>query len=176
MSAALAMTGLIGMLLLVSWLWRPRQPAARGDLMLLIGYAAVGAWALWFVLYAPGQEPAAFEYWKPTIIYWMLAIIVLGSPPLGWGYPFKSILGAFFVFSPKAWRWMNLAAGALFVVLGTVNLLVAFNLSYGNWDGFKYSCRVLLMFIILLRLNFVWLDLVTRVAIYLYGRAKTLFT
>jgi intracellular septation protein A len=174
MIEALGITGLIAALLVVAWVWRP-QPPERGVRVLLAGYAVLGAWMLCFTAYAPGQEPAAFVFWKPTVFFWMLAIIVLGAPLLRWGYPFKAIFGTFFALSTAVWRRMNLASGALFVVLGTVNLLVAFNLSEGNWDGFKYSCRVLLMFIILLRLNFVWLDLVSRMVISLYRRAKALF-
>jgi intracellular septation protein len=175
MTEAVGITCLIGALLLIAWLWRPQQAAERGVRMLLIGYAVLGGWTLWFALYAPGQEPAAFVIWKPTVIFWMLAITVIGAPLLGWGHPFKAIFGTFFAFSNRVWRWMNWGSGILFAVLGSVNLLVALMLSEGNWDGFKYSCRVLLMFIILYRLNFVWLDIVGKVVIYLYGRAKVLF-
>ncbi len=173
MTTAAVVTGLIGALLLVSWLWRPRRPAERGVVALTLGYAVLGAYTLWFGFWADG-EPAAFVHWKPTVLYWMLAIVVLGAPMVRAGYPARVILGTFFVFSTPAWRWINLAFGASFALLGAINLLVAFNLSEGNWDGFKYSCRVLLMFIILLRLNFVWLDLVSRIAVALYRRLKAL--
>lgn len=175
MIEAALFTCLIGALLLMAWLWRPQQVPEQGVLALLIAYAVLGVWALWFAWYAPGQEPAAFLFWKPTVLYWMLAIITLAAPLLGWGYPFKVIFGTFFAFSNRAWRWSNLAAGLTFAVFGAVNLLVAINLSYGNWDGFKYSCKALLMFIILLRLNIVWFDIVSRVVIYMYGRAKAFF-
>lgn len=176
MIEAAVFTVLVCALLLVSWLWRPQQPPERGVRALLIGYAALGAWTLWFAWYAvPGQEPATFVFWKPTVLCWMLAIVLIAAPLLRAGYPVKALFGTFFALSNRVWRRMNQAAAALCIVLGTVNLLVAFNLSEGNWDGFKYSCRVLLMFLILLRLNFVWLDLASRIVVALYRRAKSLF-
>ncbi len=172
-----AITLLVGVLLLISWLWRPQQPPERGVRALLIGYAVLGTWALCFGWYAPpGQEPAAFVFWKPTVLCWMLGIVLIVAPLRGAGYPVKAIFGTFFALSNRVWHRMNQAAAALFVVMGAANLLVALNLSEGNWDGFKYSCRVLLMFLILLRLNFVWLDLISRVVVALYRRAKSLFS
>jgi intracellular septation protein A len=177
MTAAIVFSCFIVALLLVSWFWRPRQRQERGVLALLLGYAVLGMWTLWFVWYAaPGTEPETVVHLKPTILFWMMAIVVLGSPLIGWGYPFKVILGSFFAFSPSVWRWSNFAAGLAFAILGTANLLVSHNLSEGNWVDFKYSCRVLLMFIIIFRLNFVWLDIVSQTVIYFYGRAKRFFT
>ena len=48
----------------------------------LIGVIS-GSWALWFSLFAPDQESPEFSFWKPTIMYWSLAIIVFISPFLG---------------------------------------------------------------------------------------------
>ncbi len=173
MTEAFWVTSAIVVLLLVAWLWHPQARVERGAQVLGIAYTAMGAWALWFAFYAaPGQEPAGFAFWKPTVLLWSLAIIQLVAPLLRWGYPFKAIFGNFLVFSTRQWRTMNLASAVLFAVLGGANLLSAFNLSEGDWEGFKYSCKVLLMFVILLRLNFVWLELATRIAIHLYRRAK----
>lgn len=177
MTGAAAITLLVGALLLVSWRWRPQQAPEPGVRALLIGYAVLGAWTLWFAWYAaPGAEPATLVLWKPTVLCWMLAIILIVAPLRGGGYPVKAIFGTFFALSSRVWRRMNQAAAAICLVMGTANLLVAFNLSEGDWDGFKYSCRVLLMFLILLRLNFVWLDLISRVIVALYRRAKSLFS
>ncbi len=173
MTGTVALGSVIGVLLLAAVLWRPNRKPERYVPAFLLFYAALGAYTLGYgFLAAPGQEPATFVYWKPTVLFWGLALIQIAGPLLGWGYPFKVVFGTFFVLSDSAWRWTNYASAALFVVMGTANLLVAFNLSEGNWDGFKYSCRVLLMFLILLRLNFVWLDLVSRIVIGAYRRVR----
>ena len=71
--------------LLIAWLWRPRQAAGPSAWILLIAFGALGAWALWFGLYAHPGEPAGFAFWKPTVLYWTLAAIMIMAPLLGWG-------------------------------------------------------------------------------------------
>lgn len=169
MTQAIAVTFLICAALFVSWLWRPRQAAEPGVWMLLIAYALLGAWVLWFELYSPsGQEPDGFAFWKPTVMYWTLSIILIMAPLLGWGYPAKALFGTYFAFSNKAWRWMNRGFAALCALLGGVNLLVASHASEGNWIGFKYSAMMTLLFLILFRINFVWLPILANIAITLY--------
>lgn len=176
MTMAVAITFLVGVALLVAWLWRPRHAAPLGSRMLLISYALLGAWTLWFGLYAaPGQEPAGLAIWKPTVIYWLLAAILIAAPRLGGDYPVKVVVGSYFVLSSREWRWMNWGVAALCALLGGVNLIVAFTSSPGNWAGFKYSYMINLLFVLMLRLNFATLDIVSRVVIRLYGRVKALF-
>lgn len=175
MTLALAVTFLICALLFVSWLWRPRQTAEPGVWVLLIAYALLGTWALWFGLYsASGQEPAGFVFWKPTVMYWTLSIILIVAPLLGWGYPVKAIFGTYFAFSKMQWRWMNRGLAALCALLGGVNLLVAFNTAEGNWVGHKFSTMIILLFLMLFRMIFIWFPTLTIVAIKLYRRAIAL--
>ncbi len=165
-------TGVVFLVLLTAWLWRPRG-MERGVWLLLACYALLGAWALWFGVYAePGQEPAGFAYWKPTVLYWTLAAILVMAPLLGWGYPVKSILGTYFVLTPRVWSRVNWGFATAFGILGAINLLLVLWASGGSWEGFKYSCMVNLLFIVMLRLNFVWGEIVSRIAVYLYRRAK----
>jgi len=176
MMQALALTVLAGAALLLSWHWRPRQAMQRGVRILLIAYALLGVWALWFGLYsAPGAEPAAFAFWKPTVMYWVLSAILIIAPPLGWGYPVKAVFGTYFVFSNSEWRWINLGFAVLCALLGSVNLVIAFAYSKDDWDGFKWSCMVNVLAVFLLRLTFVWVDTMVRFAMYLHGRVKAYF-
>ncbi len=173
MRAALEVTLLIGVLLAVAWRWRPARPVERGARALLLAYGLLGACALWFAWYAPGQEPARLVSLKPTVIYWTLAAILIMAPLFRGGYPIKAIFGTFFLLSGRQWGWMNLGFGATFAVLGTVNLLVASH--KGNWESFKYGCMMIPIFLILFRINFVWLDIITRAGVHLYRRARSLF-
>jgi intracellular septation protein A len=166
----------VASVLLLCWVWRPRQAMEPGVRLLLVAYALLGGWALWFGLLAPhGQEPARFAFWKPTVLYWGLAGILLAAPALGWGYPAKAVIGTYFAFSNREWRWINLAFVALCAALGGFNLFVAFTSSRGEWEGFKFGCLVNVLGLLLLRLTFVWLDTLVRIGAYLYGRAKALF-
>jgi intracellular septation protein A len=170
-------TGLVLALLLIAWLWRPQGRVSPGIWLLLTGYAVLGAWALWFGVYHPeAKEPAGFAFIKPTVAFWLPAIVMFISPPLGWGYPIKAIFGTYFSLSNKAWRWMNLAFASIYGLQGGISLLVASQASEGNWDGFKYSMMMNLIILTLLRLNFVWLDIVSRVGIHFYKRIKAMLS
>ncbi len=176
MNYIVVITCLLSITLLIAWFWRPQLKVEGGIWMILLAYAALGGWALWFDLFAlPGSEPDGFAFWKPTVIYWTLAIVLFVAPLINGGYPVKAIFGTFFVLPNNQWRWLNRIFAAIFALLGGVNLLVAFNLSDGDWVGFKYSCLTILLFMLLLRLNLVWFETISRVAIYVYGRAKAFF-
>ncbi len=175
MSAALVVTAIVAALLVLSWLWRPQQKMERGVRLLITVYALLGGWALFFGWFAPGEEPAWFAIWKPTLLFWALTVVLTVAPFARMGYPVTAVFGTYFALSQRQWRWMNVAFAAAFALLGGINLLVAFNLSAGNWEGFKYSLLVLSGFIILLRLNFVWLEIAARVVIALYRRVRARF-
>jgi len=161
--------------LLLAWFWRPRQPMSPGAWMLLLAYGALGAWTLWFGFYGHRAEPAGFSFWKPTVLYWTIAAITLVSPALGWGYPAKILLGTYFALSNREWRWINRGFGIVYAIMGGVNLWVAAEVSYRNWSGFKFSCMMNLLIIVVFRLNFVWLPILADVFIHLYRRGSTAY-
>ena len=161
--------------LLIAWLWRPRQAAGPSAWILLIAFGALGAWALWFGLYAHPGEPASFAVWRPTVLYWTLAGIMIMGPLLGWGYPVKIILGTYFALSNREWRWINLGLATVYTILGGANLVVASEASNGDWVGFKYSCMMNLLIMVLFRLNFVWLPILADVSIHLYRRTTAAY-
>jgi intracellular septation protein len=161
--------------LLIAWLWRPRQAASPSAWILLIAFGALGAWALWFGLYAHAGEPAGFAFWKPTVLYWTVAAILIVAPLLGWGYPAKIILGTYFALSNREWRWINRGFATVYTILGGANLVVASEASNGDWVGFKYSCMMNLLIMVLFRLNFVWLPILADVSIHLYRRTTAAY-
>jgi len=161
--------------LLIAWLWRPRQAASPSAWILLIAFGALGAWALWFGLYAHPGEPAGLAFWKPTVLYWTLAAILIMVPLLGWGCPAKIVLGTYFALSTREWRWVNRGFATMYTILGGANLWVASEASYKDWLGFKFACMMNLLIVVLFRLNFVWLPILADVLIYLYRRATAAY-
>ena len=159
----------------IAWLWRPRQGPGPAAWLLLVTFGALGAWALWFGFYGHAGEPPGLAVWKPTVLYWSLAAILLLSPLLGWGYPVKIIVGAYFALSSREWRWINRGFATLYLVLGGTNLVVAAEASYKDWVGFKYACMMNLLIIILFRLNFVILPILAEVSIHLYRRTTAAY-
>ncbi len=171
-----AVTALWLLPLFIAWLWRPRQPVGPGAWALLIAFGALGVCALWFGLYAHSVEPAGFTHWKPTILYWTLAAVMIAAPLFGWGYPVKIIVGAYFALSNREWRWINLGFTAMYTLMGAANLWVASESSYKDWVGFKYACMMNLLILVLFRLNFVWLPLLIEdVSVKLFRRVSAAF-
>ena len=163
-------TALWALPLLIARLWRPRRALTPGAWILLIAFGILGALALRFGLYAHTHEPAGFGFWKPTVLYWTLAAVMIIVPLLGWGYPVRALIGVYFALTRREWRWINYGFAGVYAVLGSVNLLVAYKASYDDWVGFKFSCMMNLLIIVVFRLNFVWLPILAEVAIHLYRR------
>ena len=67
-----------------------------------------------------------FIKWKPTLVYWILAAIVLGSQLLGQKTAIERLLGHQLTLPPQVWARQNLSWGIFFIVLGALNLYVAF--------------------------------------------------
>ncbi len=67
-----------------------------------------------------------FIKWKPTILYWVLAAVTLASHFVGRETVIQKLLGAQMTLPPHLWHRYNLSWGILFVILGALNLYVAF--------------------------------------------------
>lgn len=67
-----------------------------------------------------------FIKWKPTIVYWVLGILVLGSQAFGRKTLIERLLGPQITLPPAVWARQNLSWGIFFLVLGSLNLYVAF--------------------------------------------------
>jgi intracellular septation protein A len=157
----------------LAWLWRPSGRPAPAAYLLLMLYAGLGGWAFWFGLCAPGAlEPELLQLCKPTIVYWALAAVLVGGPLRGWDYPAKVLVGTYFTFSQREWRWINVALAAFLLSLGALNLYVAFTSTRDDWEGFKWSCMANVAAVLLLRVTFLWIDTAVRAARYLLRRVK----
>jgi intracellular septation protein len=81
-----------------------------------------------------------FIQWKPTVFYWLAAAAFLGSFWIGKQTLAQRLLGTAVAGTEvpqRSWRWLN-AAWVLFdLLLGALNLLVAFNASERAWVQFK---------------------------------------
>jgi intracellular septation protein len=82
-----------------------------------------------------------FIQWKPTVFFWLLSIALLGSMWLGKQPLVQRLLGSALEghvhVSDATWRRLNLVWVVFYVVLGAVNLVVAFNATEATWVNFK---------------------------------------
>ena len=92
----------------------------------------------------------AFIKWKPTILYWVFA----GS--MGFATLFmkknaiKGMLGEQLKLPETIWQRLNLAWITFFVVMGVLNLVVAFSFTTDTWVNFKLFGGMGLMFVFIL--------------------------
>jgi intracellular septation protein len=67
-----------------------------------------------------------FIKWKPTIVYWVLGTMVLGSQWIGRLTLVERLLGKQISLPAAVWSRQNLSWGLFFIALGALNLYVAF--------------------------------------------------
>jgi intracellular septation protein len=78
-----------------------------------------------------------FIKWKPTVLYWLFATVLLGSALLFKKNLIRNMLEAQVTLPEPLWLRLNLAWVAFFAVMGGLNLYVAFHYSEADWVNFK---------------------------------------
>lgn len=90
----------------------------RMHLITLVVLAVFGGMTLAF-------HDDTFIKWKPTIVNWVFAGLLLGGHAFGKN-GVRALLGEQIVLPDPVWRRLNLSWAAFFVFLGTLNLYMAF--------------------------------------------------
>jgi intracellular septation protein len=79
------------------------------------------------------------------VLYWLLALTLLGSKIFFRRNLIERMLEAQFRVPDPIWSRLNLACALFFVFLGLLNLYVAFNFTRDTWVNFKaIGCSVLI--------------------------------
>jgi intracellular septation protein len=78
-----------------------------------------------------------FFKWKPTIVYWIFAMIALGSQFYGDKVISERLLGRTLTLSSDWWKKINLSWVVFFAVMGIANLFVVYYFSTKIWVYFK---------------------------------------
>ena len=74
---------------------------------------------------------------KPTLLYWIFALVLLGAKLLTGRNLLGSVLTGEITLPPAVWDRLLYAWGAFFAVLGALNLAVAWMYSTDTWVTFK---------------------------------------
>ncbi|MDX1344709.1 MAG: septation protein A [Sedimenticolaceae bacterium] len=82
------------------------------------------------------QDPL-FIKWKPTIVNWLFAAGFLVAPLFGGKTLPERMMGSNIALETEQWKRLNLAWVLFFLLLGILNLAVAFNFSEAVWVNFK---------------------------------------
>lgn len=80
---------------------------------------------------------ATFLFWKPTILNWAIAAVFLGSHWIGEKTIVQRMMGGVADLAREQWSKLNLVWVVFFVLVGAINLYVAYSFSEAFWVKFK---------------------------------------
>ena len=91
-----------------------------------------------------------FIKWKPTILYWLFALVLTASE-VGFGRNLiRTLLGEQMQLPDPVWRRLNWLWVGFFAFMGAANLFVAYSFSTDAWVNFKLFGGMGLMFVFVL--------------------------
>ncbi|MBX9630274.1 MAG: septation protein A [Burkholderiales bacterium] len=78
-----------------------------------------------------------FIKWKPTVLYWAFAAVLIGARYVFRKNLIRSMVGQQLTLPEPVWDKLNLSWAGFFLVMGCLNLFVAFRFSTDVWVNFK---------------------------------------
>jgi intracellular septation protein len=87
-----------------------------------------------------------FIKWKPTVLYWLFAAVLLGSALFLGKNLIRAMLEQQVALPDPVWARLNLSWVGFFTVMGGLNLYVAYHYSEADWVNFKLFGGMGLMF------------------------------
>ncbi|MCL2831018.1 MAG: septation protein A [Betaproteobacteria bacterium] len=88
--------------------------------------------------------------WKPTLLYWILSAVLALAPRVSGKNPIRAMLEEKIALPEFVWGRLNFSWAAFFLLLGALNLFVAFHFSMDAWVNFKLFGTTGLMFLFVL--------------------------
>lgn len=124
----------------IGWVWMRHR---KVDTMLWVSLAIITLFggATLFL------HDETFIKWKPTVLYWLFATVLTGSATLFRKNLIRTMMEKQFSAPDFVWRNLNLSWVVFFLVMGGVNLYIAFNYSTDTWVNFKLFGSMGLMFV-----------------------------
>lgn len=91
-----------------------------------------------------------FIKWKPTVLYWLFAVVLLGSALFLRRNLIRAMLEQQVSLPDPVWTRLNLSWVGFFTVMGGLNLYVAYHYSEADWVNFKLfgGMGLMLVFIV----------------------------
>ena len=123
----------------IAIVWFKRRKVDRMLWISLIVIAILGGATLVF-------HDEIFIKWKPTVLYWLFGLALLVSSAVFRRNLIRLMLDGQIRLPDPIWQHLNLAWALFFVILGTLNLYVAYSFSMDVWVYFKFpGCLVLIL-------------------------------
>jgi intracellular septation protein len=96
--------------------------------MWIVFYVALGSGTLTLVF-----QDKTFIQWKPTIVYWIMAVALVGSRYFGRGNYIQQTFGKMLTLPARAWGHLTWGWAAAILLAGAANLYVAYEFSEAAW-------------------------------------------
>ncbi len=124
------LASILSTVLQVGWLLARRQPIKPAVWISAVLVLVFGGLTVWL-------HNEWFIKWKPTVLYWIFGLLLLGGKLIWRRNLLGSLLSQELELPPQAWDRLLYAWSAFFLTLGAVNLYVAYNWSTSAWVNFK---------------------------------------
>jgi intracellular septation protein len=94
-------------------------------------------------------QDETFIKWKPTVLYWLFAGVLVGGQLAGKNL-MRSVLSGQVQLPDPVWRRLNLSWAGFFAFMGVLNLYVAYSYSTDFWVNFKLfgGTGLMLLFVV----------------------------
>lgn len=127
---------------IVTYAWKKRFD--KQQLITLVVFTVFGSMTLYF------HNPI-FVKWKPTVVFWIFGAIflitqVIGKKPLIQRM-LETMLDGKAAVPSRIWQRLNLSWAAFFIILGTLNIYIAYSYSTDTWVNFKFYGILGLLFL-----------------------------
>jgi intracellular septation protein len=123
-------TAMVASLVQVGYFWVKHR---RFELMHIITLALILILGTATLL----SHNAMFIKWKPTAIYWVFALLFIGSQLIGEKPFIERLIGGQIVLPKNIWHRLNISWVLFFAVMGVTNLYIAYHYTTNTWVNFK---------------------------------------
>ena len=114
----------------VAWLLARRKRVEPMLWMSLVIIVLFGGATLWL-------QNETFIKWKPTVLYWLFALVLLLSQILMQKNLIQALMQSQLSLPSAVWKKLNLMWASFFLLSGFINLYVAYAYSTQVWVNFK---------------------------------------
>lgn len=92
-----------------------------------------------------------FIKWKPSILYWILALLFLGTSLLNKKPLIQRLMNGAIDLPQPVWQRLNISWSLFFLILGVANLFVVYHYDTNTWVNFKLfgTLGLTLLFVII---------------------------
>lgn len=134
---------IVGTFCQVGWLWLRKkkiEPMLWSSLVIIVVFGGL-------TLYLRDKT---FILWKPTVLYWLFAAVLAGAAAFGRNL-IRALLSEQMTLPDRIWARLNWSWVGFFVLMGVINLYVAFNYSEKIWATFKLfgGMGLMLVFVVI---------------------------